>query len=499
MGRRRKNKIQDPIVNKKYLEGQKDTVKIKKLKVNSEYERLVPPLSKEDYDNLVKSIVKDGVQIPIIVNRKHVILDGHTRYRICQKYKIPFETMIKHFEDPLEEKKFVIESNLHRRSLNKSQKAMLAVSLLEVEEELAKQRQQEAYKYRKDQVSEENKEVQKESVDAFPTFNIPTEKSESIEQEHISSPEGLKEQEDISKQLTEEKGASTYIVAKKLNIGEGTVKRLKEIRDKMGKYPEIKEKFEKLQNNEDEITIGRLYNELKEKEKEELLLYSKINNYIIEGNAIQVIDQMTVNSYDVIIMDPPYTNMIYDYKTFLFLMFPPVMRTISLKGKIFMFIDMKDMEQIRVLLEALGQLKKLYAHNILVFPHKYEKTDVIETQGYDHKYRAILFLTLEENVELTQYYHRKELTDLLTSSDQMEKTPFNILKYIINSATNETDVILNPFAGDGYIAQVCGGLNRKCIAIEKDSEKVKKAINKRNLISLDADKLKSVIVDIAQK
>jgi len=70
-----------------------------------------------------------------------VILDGHHRYRICQELGITPKVEVKTFPNKLLEKKFVIEVNLRRRHLNDFQKAELAYPLLEIERELAKQRQ----------------------------------------------------------------------------------------------------------------------------------------------------------------------------------------------------------------------------------------------------------------------------------------------------------------------------------------------------------------------
>lgn len=41
------------------------------------YNNLVWPLARLEYENLKESIRQNGVQIPIIINENNVVLDGH--------------------------------------------------------------------------------------------------------------------------------------------------------------------------------------------------------------------------------------------------------------------------------------------------------------------------------------------------------------------------------------------------------------------------------------
>jgi ParB-like chromosome segregation protein Spo0J len=111
------------------------------LKINPEYEALLPKLPKEEYEALKESIRKEGQHYPIVVNKDGIILDGHHRYRICGELGIEPKFEVKDFENPLLEKKFVIESNLLRRQLTTFQRIEMGKPLLEIEKALAKQRQ----------------------------------------------------------------------------------------------------------------------------------------------------------------------------------------------------------------------------------------------------------------------------------------------------------------------------------------------------------------------
>ena len=111
--------------------------------INPEYEKIVPPHNKDDLERLDSDIKENGVRLPLELNIKGVMLDGHTRWKLVQKYpehlkKVKFNK--RSFPNPLLEKKFVIESNLNRRHLNTFQKAELIKPLMEIEAELANQR-----------------------------------------------------------------------------------------------------------------------------------------------------------------------------------------------------------------------------------------------------------------------------------------------------------------------------------------------------------------------
>ncbi len=111
------------------------------LRINPEYDKLLPPMSKEEFEQLKTSIQTEGQHYPIIVNENLEVLDGHHRFRACIELELEPDFEVKKFDDKLLEKKFVIEANLRRRHLNNFQLVELAVPLLEIENALAKKRQ----------------------------------------------------------------------------------------------------------------------------------------------------------------------------------------------------------------------------------------------------------------------------------------------------------------------------------------------------------------------
>src|SRR4030042_6109160 len=110
------------------------------LRVNSEYEKLLPKMTEEEFEALKTSIREEGQHYPIIANEDLEVLDGHHRFRACTELGVEPDFEVRKFEDKMLEKKFVIEVNLRRRHLNNFQLVELAVPLLEIEKALAKKR-----------------------------------------------------------------------------------------------------------------------------------------------------------------------------------------------------------------------------------------------------------------------------------------------------------------------------------------------------------------------
>lgn len=108
------------------------------LKINPEYEALVPIMSKESYETLVSSIRANGQYEPITVNKNGIILDGHQRFRACNKLKIKPMSVVKQFDDLLAEKLFVIDINLVRRQLTQAQRIQLSLRKKSILQEQAK-------------------------------------------------------------------------------------------------------------------------------------------------------------------------------------------------------------------------------------------------------------------------------------------------------------------------------------------------------------------------
>jgi len=99
---------------------------MKTLKVHSDLQTLLPPLSDAEYKGLEADILEHGCLSPL-VTWNDTIVDGHNRYAICQDHELPFETVELEFET-LDDAKFWAWSHQeHRRNLTPFQRTEIAL------------------------------------------------------------------------------------------------------------------------------------------------------------------------------------------------------------------------------------------------------------------------------------------------------------------------------------------------------------------------------------
>jgi len=63
--------------------------------IDPQFRSLIPVIRPEEYDLLEQAILKEGCRDPLVVwevKGQRVLLDGHHRYDICTKHKMPFST-----------------------------------------------------------------------------------------------------------------------------------------------------------------------------------------------------------------------------------------------------------------------------------------------------------------------------------------------------------------------------------------------------------------------
>jgi ParB-like chromosome segregation protein Spo0J len=86
---------------------------------------LFPLLEGREFDDLVADIKVNGLREPITLLGGR-ILDGRNRYRACHKAGVEVRHRDFHRDDAAA---FVVSMNLHRRHLNESQRAMVALKI----------------------------------------------------------------------------------------------------------------------------------------------------------------------------------------------------------------------------------------------------------------------------------------------------------------------------------------------------------------------------------
>lgn len=87
------------------------------LKINPEFQAIIPKLTDDEYSQLADSLIDEGCRDALVV-WDNVIVDGHNRYAICCDLDIDFKTVNKDFASDDEAKLWIIKNQLGRRNLS---------------------------------------------------------------------------------------------------------------------------------------------------------------------------------------------------------------------------------------------------------------------------------------------------------------------------------------------------------------------------------------------
>lgn len=137
------------------------------MKIDPEFKALIPPLSKEEFQQLEENILKDGIRDSLIVwdnGTDWILLDGHNRYEIAQKHDLPYNQRRMEFESREDAKLWMLRNQLGRRNLNTYNRSVLALQFEEIVRAKAKQNQashtEQGYQ-KSDKAVDTNKELAK--------------------------------------------------------------------------------------------------------------------------------------------------------------------------------------------------------------------------------------------------------------------------------------------------------------------------------------------------
>ena len=104
------------------------------LRIDPEFADKIPPLTRDEYEQLEANILEEGTVINPLIVWNDVIVDGHNRYRIIQKHpEITFTIYKIEFTDRYEAIAWICKNQLGRRNLTEAQKKYLIGKQYEAE------------------------------------------------------------------------------------------------------------------------------------------------------------------------------------------------------------------------------------------------------------------------------------------------------------------------------------------------------------------------------
>lgn len=98
---------------------------MEKYRIDPELNEVLPKLSDADYKALENSLLADGYKGAPIMEWGDIIVDGHNRYEICNKYNIPYEVKSVEFTSKEEAIIWMVRQQLGRRSLTPLQRIQI--------------------------------------------------------------------------------------------------------------------------------------------------------------------------------------------------------------------------------------------------------------------------------------------------------------------------------------------------------------------------------------
>lgn len=111
------------------------------IKIDPEFQSLIPPLSSDEYRDLENSILREGCRDPIVVwQEEQILIDGHNRFSICSKHGLPFQTVEQSFSSRLEVQEWMIFNQLSRRNLTIVDRCRVGERALDIERQRAQER-----------------------------------------------------------------------------------------------------------------------------------------------------------------------------------------------------------------------------------------------------------------------------------------------------------------------------------------------------------------------
>ena len=411
------------------------------MQILKELEVLIPPLTSEEFKQLERNILEEGIRDPL-VTWNGILVDGHNRYRIAQEYDIDFVTVEKEFADMNDVKIWMATNQLGRRNLSDYVKGELGFII-------------------RDLLKEKGMQVYTETV-------------------------GRPKKESLSIIDNDLKYNSQKEFADKIGWSTGKVAMFDVVKSKAPE--EIKVKL-----RTGEVSINQAYKEIKKEEHEQLKTQKAIeiidkvyesNTNIFHGNCIEFIKTIEDKSIDCLITDPPYGVDIqfgaYDNQ---------LSRKIENDGNIDDALLLLD----TMLLEVKSKLKddahiyifcnwKIYPQfNAIIIKHFQIKNLIIwdklfmgmgDLKGnYSSSYEMIVFAGGNREF-LTR---PKNIIQCRFNDERFHNTqkPVDLIKQLIENSTNVNETIFDPFLGSGSTVIAAKQLKRNFIGCEIDEQNYK--------------------------
>lgn len=404
----------------------------KDLIIDKEFEKLIPPLTKEEYNTLQENCLNDGIREPIS-KWNNIIIDGHNRFNISKNNGwLDFETVdyTERFQDRGQVIEWMLNNQLGRRNLNPDQLSIIRGKL----------------------------------------YNL-----------HKLGRGGdrkSKGQNDTLKNTAQD-------MADKYKVSERTIKRDGQF---VKNNPEIADKILRGETTKKDAVKEMRKQKTQEKIKAQEAEKIPANIKLIAGDLFYNLESIPDHSIDLLCTDPPYFVLSEEWDKFgsltEFLLFTEkwikaVIPKVKPKtGRIYISFAFDYMFHLYNILDN----NKFFGFNCYgpIIWVKKNNNQKFDRRGYRLNYEPIMYLYGPECdiLNFTEYGEiQSNVWEIATPQTNFKEgkrhpaqKPLELYRRIISTGSKVNDNVLDCFAGSGTTGVICKELNRNCILIERNPD-----------------------------
>jgi DNA modification methylase len=475
---------------------------MQELKINKEFQALIPALSPDEYAGLEKSIKETGFNADLgkIIVWNDTIVDGHNRYNICQDNNIPFETKELIFETEQDALIWIIKNQLGRRNLTDYNKTNLALQLTDILSDKAKENQKINGKNRAD-INNSKDSLQSFQISENSVITNSKNNNNDNEQCFQISENPVIVPINTVKEIGNLAGVSHDTVIKVKNINANAADEIKQELSRpdskisintasiISKLPqseqadiltlsdkEIIKKAKEIKKIEQEKKIKLKLDNIKSKAKD----IKAADITILEGDILEKIKEIPDGSVDLLLTDPPYGVMNdYDwdkfqfketFKSWLTAIFPKLKK----EHTGFICMDSRQMFTASAVLQEFTEIK-----NTIIWIRKNMSNGRMSKNKFISSYEVIFYFGTRP-LNFPPEWNGEQFDSLEFAVPQSNfndkkyhptQKPLKLFEHLIKVGSYDYDTVLDCFAGAMTTGVACKNIgNRKCILIEKDPE-----------------------------
>lgn len=406
------------------------------IKINPELQKLIPPLSVDEFETLKRLIIQEGCRDPLIV-WQGTIIDGHNRYRICTENNIVFKTVEMSFDNIDNVKVWMIDNQKGRRNLT------------------------DGWKYELSKVK----------------------KAILLEKGRAKKVETLKKGNAPVLPVTGKTGKSHNTqteIAEDLNWSKSKVAQA----DKVWKAAETDKKSAELVKKvkDGDITINNAYAKIRKEEKKIALKEKKVRA-AAQIKAKPDAPKIWCASYkdwlpdqpdcDLLLTDPPYSTDVEDISKFAGEWLPVALEKLKSTGRAYVFIGAYPEE-----IQAYLNVK--IPTQILVWTYR-NTLGPSPKKDYKLNWQAILYYRMPDapNLDCEIMLEQFTVQDIAAPDGRIGnryhswQKPEDIAERFIRHSTTKGQIVLDPFCCTGTFPIVAGKLGRVGLGCDINIENLK--------------------------